>query len=80
MGISFQTARRWRKKFLRGANQGGRLGPEACITAGLIVLLEKNIVFVYVVLEAVKLYNRFTILYGAASPLKKKKIPIGGIL
>ena len=54
MGISFQTARRWRKKFVRGANQGGRPGPEACITTGFIVLLEKEIVFVYVVLEAVQ--------------------------
>jgi hypothetical protein len=73
MGISFQTARRWRKNFVRGASQGGRLGPGACITTGLIVLLEKEIIFVYVVFKAVKLYNHFTILYGAASPLKKRK-------
>jgi hypothetical protein len=73
MGISFQMAGRWRKKFVRVANQCARLRPEACITIVLIVLLDKEIVFVYVVFKAVKLYNHFTILYGAASPLKKRK-------
>jgi hypothetical protein len=41
-----------------------RLRPEACITTGLIVLLDKELIFVYVVFYAVKLYDRFTILYG----------------
>jgi len=30
MGLSFQTVSRWRKDFARGANQGGRRGPELC--------------------------------------------------
>ena len=73
MGISFQTARRWRKKFVRGANQGGWPGPEACITTGFIVLLEKEIIFVYVVFKAVKLYNRFTIPYGVRLKADSRK-------
>jgi len=30
MGIFFQTVSRWRKDFARGANKGGRRGPELC--------------------------------------------------
>jgi len=30
MGISFQTVSRWPKDFARGANKGGRRGPELC--------------------------------------------------
>ncbi len=76
----FSYGRTIAQKICKRASQGGRLRIEAYITDGLIVLLEKRIFFVYVVLKAVKLYNRFTILYDAASTLKKKKIPLGGIL
>ena len=53
-GVLFSDGQTMAKKFVRDANQGARLGPEACITAGLIVLLDKELVFVYVVLEAVQ--------------------------